>query len=51
MTPPEQELIARLLLAFLPIGLIVYARLGWLAVKKGGQVKTDTVAQIGRAHV
>jgi membrane protease YdiL (CAAX protease family) len=43
MPRPELQVVVMLLLACLPVGLIVYGRLIWLALKKGGRVKTDAV--------
>ena len=44
MTTVQQQFLAALLLACLPIGLIVYARLVLHVRRKGGRVKTDTIA-------
>ena len=43
MSRPELQLVFMLLFACLPVGLIVYGRLIWLAMKKGGRVKTEAV--------
>ena len=41
---PQQEFLGMLLIACVPAGLIVYARLIWLVATRGGRVKTDAVA-------
>lgn len=44
MTTVQQQLLGALLLACLPVGLIVYARLMLAVWRKGGRVPTDAIA-------
>ena len=44
MTTVQQQLLGALLLACLPVGLIVYARLVLYVRRKGGRVRTDGIA-------
>jgi membrane protease YdiL (CAAX protease family) len=41
---PQLQLVAMLLMACVPAGLIVYGWLIWLLMKKGGRVKTEFIA-------